>query len=309
MAEMAWGNIQSAAIMLAVVIISLTVAKEPIVHASENTAKVFGIDIGKPKIGSFTASLADTASPAEAGQARDMNFKLSIAGNTADTVLEVYQSKDQENLAELTAPDYPLFDTKHMVLKLCGKGVSETYCPPDALKSGVLMVTCPKMDDAKGCLKVSETYKPGWYRFAAVLRKGGKTVYQSETKAGFYNEEYLEGLHQRIPNCDECDVRECKRIQLKELLEKKDKCTEGVKILYKQSGAPFGGKSGNCQYPVEPKGQTDPFLETQFSGCDASQIDSAHSKAALPAFYRAACENGEKIWTLNDLPNMASKLA
>ncbi|MEK6853960.1 MAG: hypothetical protein AABX60_01375, partial [Nanoarchaeota archaeon] len=90
---MAWGNIQSAAIMLAVVIISLTVAKEPIVHASENTAKVFGIDIGKPKIGSFTASLADTASPAEVGQARDMNFKLSIAGNTADTVLEVYQSK------------------------------------------------------------------------------------------------------------------------------------------------------------------------------------------------------------------------
>lgn len=197
------------AVLVAFVVLSVKPVKDIAFAATENTAKVFGLDIGKPRIGSFTAVPLDS----DGDKKFEMMFELLIAGNKKDVVLEIYESKASDVVAsELKAPD-PEFDADSIIYTTEGSGEM------DDIKGGILSKKCP---GDGGCRKIliiknpRTEFKPGWYKFSAVLKKRGKTVYQSETLMGFYTEDYVELLDKPIAGCNDpaygnCNVVECKK--------------------------------------------------------------------------------------------------
>ncbi len=204
------------AIMMAIVVFAAVKGGGgPIAQAFENTAEIFGLDIGKPRIGSFTAVPVDS----DGDNKFEMKFDVSIAGNKKDVILEIYESKasdakepDGSPAKVLKAPDpkfgpddriYTSEDTADKLVELA--------------KTGVFSITCPTEEGCRSKVlkKPRSEFKPDWYKFSAVLKKKGKTVFQSDALVGFYDEAYVELLDKSLPGCNDdwgnCNVVQCKK--------------------------------------------------------------------------------------------------
>ncbi|MBI2141353.1 hypothetical protein HYU16_02920 [Candidatus Woesearchaeota archaeon] len=302
-----WGWLLGA-VLMALVIFTVPAVKNIAYGALENTLKIAGIDIGNPRIGAFSAKPVDIGGDGKI----EMRFELSVAGNKDSAYLEIYESKasDDKTAAQLEPPPAKFGDDDRIYSTRRTEGrLSELA------KKGVFSINCPGHDECKAfdyVPKPRDEFKPGLYRFTAVIRKAkdNKVVYSKDVVAGFYDEEYVELLDKPAVGCPDCNVIECKRKQMETLLEEKDKCSEGVKILYKESGGRVNVVDVNgCAFPIEPVKHTDPLTNAEFTGCLASQINLIHSQTVLSAFYRIACEKGDGIGALTDLPLAEDKLA
>lgn len=191
-----------AIVLIAVVILFVAPAKHLIASTADNTLKVFGIDIGKPSIASFTATLSSDGG---------VLFSVSIGGNRNDVVLEIYWAKASEDKAAtvLEAPNAN-YSSDHLV-----------YTSSTDEVEAVFSVECPGQDK---CCRIKSVQPncitaklaPDWYRFSAVLKKKEKTVDVKDALLGVYTESYVELLNKPITGCKDsefwnCNVIECKK--------------------------------------------------------------------------------------------------
>lgn len=299
---MAWMNIQGAVIMAIVAFVALKIAGGPIANAFWDATNAAGIPLGDPKIGSFSAT------PVEGG---NVAFTLSLGGNYHNAVLEIFQSKASDTDAELKEPT-PSYAISNLVYTSKTSGGAQKLekkltlkCPDGSectCKTTKIQPVCP------------ENFKPGLYKFSAVVKKKGETQAKQvkHFTLGFYNDDYLELFDKPVKDCEgnpyNCDVIECKRVKLGKDLGKKDKCTEGVKILYTETVGLFGMQPSGCQYPTEPAKKDDPLVSLDFARCGASEIDSAYSRAAMLEFYSRVCRDAD-VSALTEFRNLVEKLA
>lgn len=208
---MAFGNLQAAVIVALVVLVSLTIAKGPAIEAAENLANTFGLDLGKPRVSSFSA----TPSPSLADGETNMKFEASLGGSKQGVTFEVYRTfSDTPD----SAPKPEEINKKVFSLK--------TPRLQEVLKEkGILSVHCPKESDDNGCVEdpAPVSYdKPGWHVFTAqVIKK--KVLDEKSQSVGMFNEEYVELLDRPIKGCDaisfsNCNVFECKKARINDKL-------------------------------------------------------------------------------------------
>ncbi|MBI2175827.1 hypothetical protein HYU40_00570 [Candidatus Woesearchaeota archaeon] len=214
-ADLSWGQLITAAIVAVVVFFSVQAGGNFIAHAADKISDITGIPPGQPSIKVFTAT------PDGNG---NMRFQLSLGSSTSDVGLQIYQlytpapDKDLAN----TAPD---FKKENMIFDLIPDSEKTGQKLTDELKNGVINPLCPqdatnsegKFTAGKNGCESSSPYKPGGYRFDAVLKKDGKTVDNRNTISGFYDESYVEMLNKPVFGCDDpdfgnCNVMECKKV-------------------------------------------------------------------------------------------------
>ncbi len=184
MAGLPIGQLVTAAIVVVVVLVSFK-AGSGISHAADRISDIVGVPIGSPSIKAFTAT------PDGNG---NMRFQLSLAHSTNNVGLQIYRMYTQtpdRDLANMT----PTFNNKkndkdnNVVYNL----ISSSDATGQKLESGVINNLCPKdATDKDGKFTAGENgcesslpYKPGGYRFVAVLKKDGKVVDQKDALTGF----------------------------------------------------------------------------------------------------------------------------
>lgn len=295
-------NLSTAVVMLAVVIIALKVTGGT-AYAADKIGEITGLCLANPRIGSFSAL------PAPDGDGSDMEFRFTVRGCTKGTELLIYKTYEAAIDKKPAVVNYVKASLVFHAIKeteLTGKKLA------DLLKSSRhVVVHCPEGIDSEGCDRDptnTEKYLPGQHLFHAVLKRDGKDVDVKEAEVSFFTEDYVELLGSAVSGCGDCNVIECKRRKFESLLESNNKCSEGVKLLYRQSGGNVGVVESGCNYPAEPSRQAEPLRNAGLAGCSVQQVDDAHSKTVLSTFYRLACEKGDGIGALADLPEIGSKL-
>ncbi|MBI2580765.1 hypothetical protein HYV85_03055 [Candidatus Woesearchaeota archaeon] len=306
-----FGQLQTAVLVLAVAIITLKITGGT-AYAADKIGEITGVCLANPRIGSFDAI------PTNDTGGSDMEFRFTVRGCTRGTELLIYKSYEAAIEKKPAVVNYAKAN-------LVFHAIKETESPgkklADLLKSSRLVVVqCPKDGGGRACDEDNTgKYLPGQHLFHAVLKRDGKVIDVKEAKASFFTEEYVELLDSSVPSCKDCGVIGCKRKKFESLLEKKDKCSEGVKLLYKQSGGKVGVVEESCKYPAEPSDagllgslmpnfQAAALQDAKLSGCSPAQVNAAHAQTALSTFYRLACEKGDGIGTLADLPEIGFKL-
>ncbi len=299
-------NLSTAVIVLAVVIIALKVTGGT-AYAADKIGEITGVCLANPRIGSFSAL------PAPDGDGSDMEFRFTVRGCTKGTELLIYKSYE-------AAIDKKPAVVNYVGASLVFHAIKETELTGKKLaalleSSRHVVVHCPEGIENEACAKANtedpantKKYLPGQHLFHAVLKRDGKVIDVKGAEVSFFTEEYVELLDRAVSGCSDCNVIGCKRRKFESLLEKSDKCSEGVKLLYRQSGGKVGVVEDGCNYPAEPSGQAAPLRNAELAGCSVQQVDDAHSKTVLSTFYRLACEKGDGIRDLADLPEIGSKL-
>lgn len=304
-----WGTLATIALVV-IVIFTVPPVKDKIYAATENVAKVAGLDTGKPRIGSFTAVPVDS----DGDNKFEMKFEVSIAGNKKDVILEIYESKASDDLtATELKPPIPKFDADSLIYTTEG---SEEM---GSIEGGILTKKCP---GAGGCSKIDiiknprSEFKPDWYRFSAVLKKNGKTVYQSDALAGIYTKDYIELLDKPVQGCDDCNVKECKRKILIGSLPPRVipvRCADGVADVYGRAynllyppilGPVTIPEPTSCQYPPEnlpivdivDNGKIVFKFEDAFRDCQGAELSKLYAKASHWVFFSNACSYGGDIF-------------
>lgn len=287
MAGLPWGQLITAVLVAFVVFASLK-AGGGIAEAANKVTSIVGFEIVPLSIKSFAAT------PDSSG---NMQFQISLAGDTGKAELSIYQAYEPNLYNDIDAPDLK----EDAVYKLIASDSPTGAKLANVAPNGVVKQTCPQDGQSKGC-QISEKYEPGSYKFLAVLRSEGSVADSRDALTGIYTKEGLELLDKPVKDCPDCNVRECKRNVLIYSLRPRG-CISGVKVVY--------GRAYNELYPPMPP-VTEPTLKSQdlescryppsmlpitdskaaeaFRLCPAEEINKLHQKAASWVFFDSACE-------------------
>src|SRR3989344_2140775 len=249
----AFSQLLALVVLLLVVLFAAGPPSNIIVKTAQNTAKIFGLEIGPPSIASFTATKSNNDG---------VHFKLAIGGNKENYVLEIYKAAASEDRNKqppatpatvLKAPDAVIHDLAHLVY------TSDTDKPvaiPD--------IVCPGDDEC--CRKkmvqpncIEEKLAPDWYKFSACLKKKGSDVCvdQQDVTLGLYTEDYVEFLNLPIDGCKDtafdgstfgnCNVIECKKKLINKDLNDPQQIASGIrKALVAEISQEFNARRPGC---------------------------------------------------------------
>lgn len=201
-----------AAIVFGVVIVALQITKGT-AYAAEKIEDITGVGIGTPRLSSFAAEPAEGV---------NMQFKFTVPGDKSGAELLIYRSYEPYPDKE---PGTPQFDSSNLVYHAISDRDTTGKKLVDVLKkTKVATVSCPSGYESGGCEEVGlSEFKPGWYKFFAVLKKDRKVVDAKDAKVGFYTEDYVELLDKPIAGCVDgfgnCNVFECKKLLVNYNLE------------------------------------------------------------------------------------------
>ncbi len=305
----AFSQLLAIVVLLLVVLFAAGPPSNVISNALQNTAKVFGLDIGTPNIASFTAT------PSKDG---GVQFKLSIGGNKDNVVLEIYSAaasedkKRQPPATVLKSPDVAIHDLAHLVYTSGTEkpeAVTNVECPKDGGKCCVVALQV-----SAACIK--DKLAPDWYRFSACLKKKGTDtcIDSKDSILGLYTEDYVELLNLPIAGCKDstfhdCNVIECKKELINtNLMERFASPLDlrrrsgvlrdiSVKFRAEKAAEPGFDVASNCGLVGDAKGNIitdDKKLEaTQLllAGCRDKDIDDLNVKVARARMLEFAYED------------------